>query len=217
MSEVFEPVRAFERWLQDYTGAAYAVAVYRCSSALEIMCRALGVKNVTIPADNYWGVAGAVRRAGGNVLCEHFTWRGAYRLNPYPIWDCARRLHAGMYDRTEHRGEFVCLSFHRGKILGYTEGGAILTDNRAAADWLRAARDDGRPDGAVAKYHKFGQLGHAAYMIPEVASGLLQKAQYLPEYNEDLPNDPKWVDLSKTDWNGLSWKIPNASEYTGHV
>src|SRR6185436_10349338 len=192
MSEVFEPVRAFEQWLQEYTGAPEAIAVYRCSSALEIMCRALGVRNVTIPAENYFGVAGAIRRAGGTVSCEKFNWRGAYRLNPYPIWDCARRFHADMYCRTEHVGEFACVSFHRGKILGYTEGGAILTDDPAAARWLRAARDDGRPDGAVAMVHDFGQLGLAAYMIPEVASGLLQKAQYLPAHNDDLPNDPKW-------------------------
>lgn len=205
MSKVFEPVREFERWLQDYTGAPYAIAMYRCSSALEMACSYLGVTDVTIPAHNYWGVAGAICRAGGTVICRSIDWRGAYRLNPYPVWDCARRFHAGMYLRKEHWGEFVCVSFHRGKILGYTEGGAILTDDPVAADWFRAARDDGRPDGVVAKYHQFEMIGWAAYMIPEVASGLLQKAQYLPEHNEDLPNDPKWVDLSKTDWNAL-WK-----------
>ncbi len=205
MSIVFEPVRQFERWLAEYTGAPYAVAVYRCATALEMCCSYLGVGNVTIPAENYFGVAGAVLRGGGIVECAPISWRGAYRLNPYPIWDSARRLRAGMYNEPEFRGELVCVSFHRGKILGYTEGGGILTDSWEAADWFRAARDDGRPDTVVAKYHKFNMIGWAGYMVPEVASGLLQKAQYLPDWNEDLPNDPKWADLSKTDWNAL-WK-----------
>ncbi len=204
MIDTFQPVRDFEAALCEYTGAPYAVAVHRCTVAITLCCMLLKTRRITIPSRTYAGVPQAILWGSGphgQVRCEDIPWRGAYKLEPYPIWDAARRFRAGMYDET---AGYVCLSFHRSKILGHTEGGAILTDNKAAADWLRLARDNGRSEDPERRDSNFVMVGLPAYMIPEVASALLQKLVHpdFPKDNPDLPNS-NYADLSLTDWNAL--------------
>jgi len=86
-------------------------------------------------------------------------------------------------------GGFHCVSFHASKILGDTQGGAILHDDPVADKWFRKARFDGRTEGVHPTDDTFDVLGYHCYMSPDVAARLFLKLSVLPKDNEDLPND----------------------------
>jgi len=190
----YQVVRDFESALCAYTGASYAVTVSSCTMALLLACKWHNVRAVTIPSRTYISVPQSILHAGGRPVFCDIEWRGEYQLKPYPIWDCARRLTAGMY----WPKQFQCLSFHASKILGDTQGGAILHDNDDADEWLRKARFDGRTEGVAPKDDAFDVLGYHCYLSPDIAARLLLKLHSLPRHNADLPNDD-YPDLSQVD------------------
>ncbi len=196
----------FEEALADYTGATYVVAVKRCCIALKGCCEYLGVKLVFLPKHTYEFVPASLVRSGVIINFDDRSWSGGYSLDPYPIWDYARRFQPGMYVR----GQYQCLSFHRSKILGYTEGGAVLTDDPRAVEWLRQWRDDGRKRSG-----RYDMIGESGLMYPEIALALDKKLHWRRTFYDehfgphpDLPNSD-YPDLSKTDWNGLWTKQLN--------
>jgi dTDP-4-amino-4,6-dideoxygalactose transaminase len=67
---------------------------------------------------------------------------------------------------------FTCLSFHFKKLLPIGRGGMILTDNKDAAEWLKAARYDGRNSYLYNDILKTNVdiLGYHMYMTPEMAA-----------------------------------------------
>jgi dTDP-4-amino-4,6-dideoxygalactose transaminase len=190
----FEIVRMFEETVADYTGAPYAVSTDNCTDALLICCEYLKVKEVTIPSKTYLSVPQSIMHAGGKVKFRDYLWNGVYQLEPYPIWDAAKRLTSGMYIP----GSFMCLSFHIKKHLKIGKGGMILTDNKEAVEWLKKARYEGR--GPV-KYHEDNiQInGYNAYMSPEQAARGLMLMQNYPEHMPDLPEEPYYRDLREFD------------------
>ncbi len=203
MSNPYQVVRDFEKALCEYTGAPYVVTVNSCTMALLLSCAYLfkdpvynGLKKIekiiSIPKKTYVGVPNSIIHAGGKVSFRDEDWTGKYRLKPYPLWDCAKRFTSGMYLRMQ----FKCISFHSSKILGDTQGGAILHDNPEADVWLRKARFDGRTEGVAPKDDTFNVRGWHCYMSPDVAARLLLKLSSLPLHNDDLPNDD-YPDLSK--------------------
>jgi dTDP-4-amino-4,6-dideoxygalactose transaminase len=186
----YQIIRDFESALCEYTGAPHAVAVDSCTNALFLACKFVGVREVHIPRRTYRSVPMAIIHAGGHVVFGDVGWMGAYRLNPYPIYDAARRFTSGMY-----KGGFWCVSFHAKKILGDTQGGAILCGSKEAAEWFRKARFDGRTEGASTQDDPPTMLGYHCRMSVDVAARLLEKLSFLPRHNEDLPPDP-YEDLS---------------------
>lgn len=197
MSLPFMPVRMFELALCDYTGAKHAVAVNSCTSALLLACawhlrdRERGVFPISIPKRTYVSVPMSIIHAGGRVAFRDEPWLGAYQLKPFPIWDSARRFTGGMFEE----GQMQCVSFHAAKILGDTQGGAILHDNDEADEWFRRARFDGRTEGVPPAKDFFRMVGWHSYMSVDVAARLHLKLHFLPKHNEDLPNDA-YPDLS---------------------
>jgi hypothetical protein len=86
----------------------------------------------------------SIIHAGGRPTFRDEDWVGAYQLKPLPVWDCARRFTSGMFVNDAHDGrgfvpQFQCVSFHAAKILGDTQGGAIL-HNSPEADHVVSAR-----------------------------------------------------------------------------
>lgn len=200
--------KEFEAALCEYAGAKYAVAVNSCTMALLLAARwcliqprsyELRVNTVygnrpfiQIPHRTYVSVPQAIIHAGGMpAFWGDYEWQGAYQLSPLPVWDSARRFTSEMYVP----GQFQCVSFHSSKILGDTQGGAILHDNDEADAWFRRARFDGRTEGVAPKDDHFDMIGWHCYMSPDVAARLLWKLQTLPLHNADLPNDD-YPDLS---------------------
>jgi dTDP-4-amino-4,6-dideoxygalactose transaminase len=188
----FQVVRDFEKAVADYTGAKYCVSVNSCTMALLLACKYLNVGTVTIPKYTYVSVPMSIMHAGGKVQFDSQVWFGMYQLNPYPIWDAARRFTSGMY----RAGQYQCVSFHWSKILGIQQGGAILHNNDDADRWFRKARFDGRTEGVAPKDDTFDTLGYHCYLSPEVAALGLVRLSFLPKHNDDLPNSD-YPDLSK--------------------
>lgn len=200
-----EVTRQFEQALCEYTGAKYAVTTTSCTQAILMACawfkygdpdninafRADSM-GVVMPKLSYVGVPASIKNAGFKVHFVDEDWQGEYRLDPLPIWDSARRFTRDMF----RPGEMQCVSFHWSKILGLSQGGAILHDNDEADAWLRRARFDGRTEGVDAKDDQVQYPSWHAYLSPEVAAHGLMKLSLLPKHNADLPRSD-YPDLSQ--------------------
>jgi dTDP-4-amino-4,6-dideoxygalactose transaminase len=185
-----EVTRIFEREVAAYCGSRYAVAVNSCTAALLICCAYHKVEVVEIPKLTYVGVAQSIINAGGKLRFKDLDWQGAYRLEPYPIVDAARRFHAGMH----RQGDFTCISLHISKILGVDQGGVILHDDSNADQILRRMRFDGRTEGLEPQLDTFVR-GFHCYLSPTIAAQALWKLSTLPRENVDLPRSD-YADLS---------------------
>jgi len=192
----YKIVRMFEEEIAHYTGAPFAVSVDSCTNALFLACKYLEVKEVTIPSKTYLSVPMSIIHAGGEVVFNTSPtanhWKGIYKLEPYPIYDSAKRLTSNMYIP----GSFMCLSFHIKKQLGIGKGGMILTDNEQAVEWFKKARYEGRSE----KYYKEDSIesyGWNMYMSPQEASQGLCLMQNYPEHNRDLDELNGYRDLTE--------------------
>lgn len=213
MSDGYQVVRDFEAALCEYTGAPYAVTVNSCTMALFLALKReayercyTGLGSVSMPKRTYVSVPQSIKHAGFSVSFEDYDFYGAYQLFPTPVFDSAREFSFMMYDYLQQgedwnsiqqeKGPVICVSFHASKILGDTQGGAILHDDPEADSWFRKARFDGRTEGVHPKDDSFDMLGYHCYMSPDVAARLLLKLSVLPEHNDPLPNDD-YPDLSQ--------------------
>lgn len=216
-ADPFEAVRNFEKELCAYTGAPYAVAVNSCTMALLLACawakqeRGGWPRMFSIPKLTYVGVPMSIINARCGVTFHDEDWQGEYELKQLPdgdfsVWDAARRFTGNMFSARSallaERGTpglphltFQCVSFHISKILGHSQGGAILHDDSGADEWFRKARFDGRTAGVPPAKDNFDMLGWHAYMSPDVAAALRWKLSVLPRHNDDLPRSD-YPDLS---------------------
>lgn len=196
MCDPHKVTREFEAALCEYTGAKYAVTTTSCTQAI-LMALAWRVFNglsgcVSMPRLSYVGVPAAIRNAGLQVCFRDEDWQGEYHIFSTTVFDSARRFTSGMYIP----GAMQCVSFHWSKILGLSQGGAILHDNPEADAWLRRARFDGRTEGVDPKDDQVQYPSWHAYLSPEVAAHGLMKLSLLPKHNPDLPRS-NYPDLSK--------------------
>jgi len=189
----FNVVSQFERRLASYSGSKHAVCVDSCTNALFLSLMYLNIKGeeVTIPCRTYPSVPNSIIHAGGRVIFKDVDWKGIYQLKPFPVIDGAKRFRANMYEKaTLH-----CLSFHIKKILGLGRGGAILTDDIQAVEWLQKARFDGRSPIPLSE-DTFTSLGWNMYMDPLTASHGLWKMMMIGDNNPDQTEEPPYPDLS---------------------
>ena len=185
-------VRMFEEEIARYTGSPYAISVDSCTNATFLCCKYLNVKEVIMPKRTYLSIPMSVIHAGGTVKFKDIEWSGIYRLDPYPIYDSAKRLTSNMYIE----GSYMCLSFHIKKLLGIGKGGMILTDNEDAVEWFKRARYEGRSE----KFYKnddIDMLGWNMYMTPQQASHGLSLLQNYPEHVKDMGEENGYRDLTE--------------------
>jgi dTDP-4-amino-4,6-dideoxygalactose transaminase len=196
VSNPFDVVRQFEAELCRYTGARYAVTATSCTAALLMALawckRQNGPQTVEIPKRTYVGVGMSILNAGHGIAFRDEIWHGEYRLQPFPLWDSARRLTGSMF----RPGHMQCLSFHWTKHLSVSQAGAILHDDPEADVWLRRARFDGRREGVHPKDDTFDMVGFHCYIAGATAAEGLMRLSVLPKHNADLPNSD-YSDLSK--------------------
>lgn len=192
----YKIVQMFEEEIAEYAGAPYAVSVDSCTNALFLCCKYLNVKEVTIPSKTYLSVPMSIMNAGGEVVFDTRPatnhWTGIYKLEPYPIYDAAKRLTSKMYIL----GTFMCLSFHIKKKLGIGKGGMILTDDEKAVEWFQKARYEGRSQ----KFYKEDDvttIGWNMYMTPQEAAQGLCLMQNYPEHNSDQHELNGYRDLTE--------------------
>ena len=187
MHNPWKVVQMFEENLAEYCGSKYAVATDNCTDALLMCCQYFDVQEVTIPCKTYLSVPQSIMHAGGTVKFRDYEWSGIYQLEPYPIWDAAKRFTSGMYIEDS----FMCLSFHTKKNLKIGKGGAILTNDKEAVDWFKKCRYEGRDHVK----DDIDICGWNAYMTPEQAARGLTLLQIFPKYHEDQSEDPWYRDL----------------------
>lgn len=209
MSNPHDVTKAFEADLCAYTGAPFAVTTNSCTMAILLACawqrHICGRPSmVFMPKLTYVGVPMSIAHAGHGVAFEDVDWQGRYALRPVPewngiVWDSARSFTQYMFNKPGSRrvdANFMCVSFHVSKILGHSQGGAILHNDLRADAWLRRARFDGRTEGVPPSEDSFDMLGYHCYLGPDVAAALRWKLASLPRENADLPRSD-YPDLSK--------------------
>ncbi len=186
----------FEQLLCEYTGSPYAVATNSCTSAILIaLAYHIDQKHlfsskedrpkVSMPKPGYLSVPQSVIHAGGFPVFRDEEWQGTYQLEPYPVWDSARRFTSNMYIP----GQFQCASFHASKNLGIEMGGAVLLDDPVAVAWLRRSRFDGRTPGVAPIDDDYIMVGHHCYPNPSTMAIGILRLYSLPKDISDLPND----------------------------
>lgn len=194
-TNAFDVVSLFEKALAEYTGAPYAVCIDSCTDAIFLSCiyREVKGKKITIPKRTYLSVPQSIMQAGAILQFEDLDWTGAYQLKGTNIYDAAKRFTKNMYIS----GSMMCLSFHLKKILNIGKGGAVLTDNKDAVEWLKRARYEGRTQSIDYRKDDITHMGWNMYMTPEQAARGLALLQVLPDINKDQIENPPYRDLTE--------------------
>jgi len=184
----------FEARLARYAGSKFAVAVDSCTHALFLSMKYEKVTgSISIPAQTYASVPMQILHAGAMPAFRDIEWSGAYRLGETRIIDGAARFTSGMYSDPD---SLHCLSFQIKKTLPIGRGGAILTDDLRAAEWLRLARYDGRDlKTPYTSTTHVGSLGWHYYMTPEDAARGLLLLDQIPAANADMMDWNHYPDL----------------------
>jgi dTDP-4-amino-4,6-dideoxygalactose transaminase len=183
----------FERKVAEFAGAKYGVSVDCCTNGLFLSLKYLKAQgSVEIPKHTYQSVPMHIIHAGCTPSFRHEEWSGAYQLKPYPVWDAATRWRKGMY-----LGGLHVVSFQIKKRIPIGRGGMILTDDKAAYDWLVKARYDGR-DMSVSQWDDDTDVcGWHMYMTPEDAARGIILMDQVPEVTEDCGGWQNYADLSE--------------------
>ncbi len=194
-TDPFGVVKDFEAELAEYTGARFVVTTTSCTAALLLALlwfkRKCGPQTVSFPRFTYVGVGMSVLNAGHQIAFRDERWSGEYKLEPFDLYDSARRLTSGMF----RPRAMQTLSFHWTKHLAIQQGGAILHDDPEADQWLRRARFDGRREGVHPRDDVFDMVGLHCYMAGATAAEGLMRLSVLPRHNADLANSD-YSDLS---------------------
>lgn len=186
-SNPFDAVRDFERELQNFTGAPYAIVTDCCTHAIEIVLRLQRPGKLFFPSRTYLSVVMLMHKIGIDYELTDQSWftDQRYKFQGSNIWDCARYFEPGMYQS----GEIQCLSFNRGKPLAIGKGGAILTDNTEVAARANRMRYDGRDIFQYKNWveQRYFEIGFHYYLRPEecvIGNNLLLNRNILAQTNE---------------------------------
>lgn len=145
-SNTFDDILRFEQALAEYTGAPYAIMTDCCTHAIELCLRYDKITECTFTPYTYLSIPMTMHKLGikyhyyPDNVAHRQHWVGEYKFEGTRIWDSARRLEKGMYQK----GMMQCLSFGHTKPLHIGRGGAILLDNKEAYEELIRMRYDGR-------------------------------------------------------------------------
>ena len=195
-TDPWDVVDVFEKKIASYGGSKYAVAVDSCTDAMFLCLKYLNAEgSVEVPKRTYVSVPCTINHAGCSVKFVDKEWSGAYKLDPFPVYDAATRMKKGMYVKDS----YYCLSFHRRKHIPIGKGGMILTDNEDAYNWLTIARYEGRHMDRFYKDDYFEMVGWNMYLPPEQAAKGLYLFENIDEYNDDLESSGVHKDLSEYD------------------
>jgi len=185
----FDAITDFEQQLSEYTSAPYVITTDSCTHAIELCLRYIKPsETIALPYRTYISVPMVMHKLKLNYIIEKYDWYGRYQLNNTPIWDSARMLEVDMH----LPGQFQCLSFGRTKPLEIGRGGAILTDDKKAYEWLKKASYDGR-DLNIHPWQNQNifQVGYHYMMRPEECIdglNMLNENNISSEYTHTYPD-----------------------------
>lgn len=178
---VYQITEQFEQALSDYTGAPYVVTIDNACNALFLclyyeknIAKSIKTDTLEIPERTYPGVPPEIIRNGFKIKWKEMPDKyleGPYFLGETNIIDSALRFTYNMYMSGTH----MCCSF-TGGLKNFKMGakaGAILTDNKEAAEWFKRARFSGRREMPYME-DNLDMLGWNFYLNPELsARGLI--------------------------------------------
>ena len=198
-SDPRDVIDMFERKVAEFAGAKYGVSVDCCTNGLFLSLKYLNAKGlIEIPKNTYQSVPMTIQHAGCHPHFRDEEWSGMYQLKPYPIWDAATRWRRGMY-----QGGLHVVSFQIKKWIPIGRGGMILTDDKAAYDWLVKARYDGR-DLSINQWDDDADIcGWHMYMTPEDAARGIILMDQVADQNPDCGGWQNYADQSQK----KLWKI----------
>lgn len=204
---VYAITEQFEQALSDYTGAPYVVTIDNACNAIFLalyyeknIAKTLTADTLEMPCRSYPGVPPELIRNGFKIKFNPMSDKyleGPYNFYPSKTWDSALRFTYNMYIP----GTFMCISM-TGGLKTFKAGakmGAILTDNKEAADWFKRARFSGRREKPYME-DNLDMLGYNYYLNPELAvRGLILMTGFYkdgkPIHNPDVKLP--YPDLSK--------------------
>jgi len=182
----FDAITQFESDVCAYTGAPFCITTDCCTHAIEMVFRALEVKETAFPCRTYLSVLMTMHKLGIHYNLKDEPWTGQYQFDQTNVWDSARAFSKDMY----MTGTIQCVSFGMTKPLAIGLGGCILTDDRNLYVELSKMRYDGRDIFTYkpwASQQKF-KVGYHYYMRPEeciLGINMLSNEEFteqLPEY-----------------------------------
>ena len=136
----YQHILNLEKDLSSFTGAPFVVTTDCLTHALEVCLRIIKPEKVVSTAYTYISVPMVFKKLNIPHEFNKEQWSGKYKFHGTKIWNCARLLSPGMYER----GQIQLLSFGNGKPLDNKRGGAILTDNEDLYFTAKKMCNDGR-------------------------------------------------------------------------
>ena len=180
----FDAVKQFELDVCAYTGAPFCITTDCCTHAIEMVLRALQVKETAFTCHTYLSVLMTMHKLGIKYNLKDEPWTGQYQFEQTNVWDSARAFSKNMY----MTGTIQCVSFGMTKPLEIGLGGCILTDDRNLYVELSKMRYDGRDIFTYKPWDSQQQfkVGYHYYMRPEECiAGINMLAN--EEFTEQLP------------------------------
>ena len=199
-------VGIFEEKLAKFSGSKYAVVTDCCSNAIFLSLRYLHASgSAKIPKHTYVSVPIQMLHCGIKPEFEDIPWSGLYEIGETGVVDGAGRFTEGMFFG---KGSIHTLSFQIKKRVPIGRGGAILTDDSEAYNWLKLASYDGRDlNSPYDSVDHVKMLGWHYYMTPEDAARGIWLMDQLPNEMPDTMSWENYPDLSKMPvFDGLGLK-----------
>lgn len=165
-----EVVSIFEEKLAKYAGCKFAAVVDCASNGIFLSLKYRSVKGVIkIPQNTYISVPMQIYHSGCEIALENREWSGIYELGDTGIFDSAARFTKNMFVGGEKA--LQVLSFQIKKRLPIGRGGAILTNDQNAYEWIKRASYDGRDlSTPYDSENHIKSIGWHMYMTPEDAA-----------------------------------------------
>ena len=136
----------FEKALAEYTGAKGVIAVDSCTHALELALRfSTPTMYATIPAHTHFSIPMTLKKLEIEYMFTEDKWENEYRIQGSTVYDSSQFLGKDMFQtENPNQTKIICVSFGPGSALEIGYGGAILTNDRKAYDWIQGVVADGR-------------------------------------------------------------------------
>lgn len=185
-------VEIFENKIADFAGSKYCVLTDSATSGIFLALKYRNIQGqVSVPLNTYASVPMQIIHVGAVPVFQYEEWEGLYELGETGIFDSAGRFRQGMYLGD---GSLQILSFQIKKRLPIGKGGAILTDSKNEAEWLKLASYDGRDLTSIydTRDH-IQQIGWHCYMSPEdAARGILLMDSLINSLGSELEDTMSW-------------------------
>lgn len=141
-------VRDFEEEFADYVGAKHAVSLSSASAAIFLLLRGKLTETIRLPSMVPIAVVNAVVNAGKKLTFYDDTdWvGGSYTLLDNGVWkiiDSAQRIDRDQFRNECDPDDLVFFSFYPTKPLSSSDGGMVVSDDKAIINSIRAISNDG--------------------------------------------------------------------------